>query len=91
MIEPLIPQDPIILGIGEPVKGKTYIADGYVYRDLPRMTEPYYSDFINLLGDDNIVWLTKAAYPDGTQRGQILISIAGQQRIIDHNANKGKR
>lgn len=85
----LIPQDPLIerLGMGEPVKGKTYIADGWVYRDLPRMAPWAFDAFIDLIGPDNLVWLSLADY-GASKRGQCLISPAGQQRMLDFNASK---
>lgn len=69
---------------GEPVKGQTYRADGWVYRDLPRMTPEYFDQLIDLVGESNIVWLTKADYGD-SRRGQLLISPEGMRNIAAYN------
>ncbi|GAA0768600.1 hypothetical protein [Brevundimonas olei] len=69
---------------GEPVKGQTYRADGWVYRDLPRMAPEYFDQLIDLVGESNIVWLTKADYGD-TRRGQLLISPEGMRNIAAYN------
>lgn len=72
---------------GEPVPGKNYREQGYAYKDLPRLTPEYFEKFIELVGEDNIVWLTFADYGD-TKRGQILISPAGLDRISDYNSRE---
>ncbi|WP_420478289.1 hypothetical protein [Brevundimonas sp. FT23028] len=68
---------------GEPISGKTYMADGYVYRDLPRMTKDLMAEFVSIVGEAEIVWLTLADYGE-TTRGQILISPAGQANLSAH-------
>jgi hypothetical protein len=65
---------------GEPVKGETYIADGWVYRDLPAMTRVFFGEFVALVGSHNLVWLLVADY-GRMRRGQVLISPEGQARI----------
>ena len=65
---------------GEPIPGKTYRADGWVYRDLPRMAPEYFEKLVALIGEDNIVWLSRADYGD-TQRGQMLVSPAGMENL----------
>ena len=69
---------------GEPIEGKTYRADGWVYRDLPRMSPDYFDQLVSIIGSDNIVWLTKADYGD-TKRGQLLISPVGMKNLSDYN------
>ena len=70
---------------GEPVEGKTYRADGWVYRDLPRMAPEWFQKLIDLIGEENIVWLSKADYGDA-KRGQMLISPAGMANISAYSA-----
>lgn len=70
---------------GEPIPGKTYIADGWQYLDLPRMTPEWFDKFITIAGEENIVWLTMANYGE-TRRGQILLSPKGQQRFSEYTA-----
>lgn len=65
---------------GEPVLGKNYREQGYAYKDLPRLSLEYFDKFIELVGEDNIVWLTFADYGDA-KRGQVLISPEGLERI----------
>lgn len=69
---------------GEPVNGKTYRADGWVYRDLPRMAAEYFDQLVALIGDENIVWLSLADY-GATKRGQLLISPSGMKNISAYN------
>ena len=69
---------------GEPVQGKTYRADGYVYQDLPRMTPEYFDELVSIIGADNIVWLSQADY-GSTKRGQMLISPAGIAALSSYN------
>ncbi len=69
---------------GEPITGKTYRADGWVYRDLPRMAPEQLDQLVAIIGDDNIVWLSKADY-GSSKRGQLLISPAGMQSLSAHN------
>lgn len=60
------------------------LPDRWVYRDLPRMTPEYFDKFIEVVGVDNIEWLTRAEYPDGAKRGQLFISPAGMNRLKAH-------
>lgn len=72
---------------GEPVKGKTYRADGWVYRDLPRMEYELFDAIKDVIGEDNIVWLALSDY-GGAMRGQALLSPTGVERlraVIDQN------
>lgn len=82
-----LPYDPLFNEcLGEPIKGKTYLADGWVYRDLPRLTQKTMQDFIDLVGEENVVFLTFAKYTNEdvtTVRGQILISPEGQSKILE--------
>ena len=75
---------------GEPISGKTYIADGWVYRDFAgRMTKNVYDELIALVGLDNLVHLatSSGSGPQGVWvRGQFLVSPEGQRRIADHIA-----
>lgn len=77
---------------GEPITGKTYRADGWFYRDLPQMAPEYFNDLLDLIGADNIAWITRATYPNGYQRGQMLVSPDGMARIRAHNTagNEGE-
>lgn len=78
---------------GEPIPGKTYRADGWVYRDLPQMAPEYFAQLIELIGADNIAWITRATYANGYQRGQMLVSPDGMARVRAHNAagNEGRQ
>lgn len=53
----------------------------WVYSDLPNMTKEHYDQYVSLIGEENIHWLTQAErkWPDGkvTYRGQHLISPTG--------------
>lgn len=64
----------------EPVKGKTLYADGWVYRDLPRMTRDALDALLDIIGEDNVEWLSFADY-GGAYRGQVMISPDGMARL----------
>jgi hypothetical protein len=51
------------------------------YVDLPRMTHEFFNEFVNIVGEENLHWLTVAVY-SSTTRGQVLISPAGRMRIL---------
>lgn len=46
----------------------------WTYKDLPRMLPEVKDDFIKLIGEENIEWITFAEYDDGSVRGQVLLS-----------------
>lgn len=69
---------------GEPVKGKTYRADGWVYRDLPRrLSFEMWDHFLSVIGEGNYVILAMSTGPDW-KRGQFLISPAGMENMRQH-------
>lgn len=59
----------------------------WVYKDLPRMTESVKDEFIALVGEDNIKWITFANYDDGSVRGQVLLSPTAMA-IVEKTATK---
>jgi hypothetical protein len=74
---------------GEPFPGETLIADGWVYRDLPRMTQETMNTFLDIVGEENTRFLTFARYkPQNDVRGQLLISPAGMDRMKAYSAAK---
>lgn len=76
----------ILIPDGEPFPGETLRADGWEYRDLPRMTPNAFKMLTDIFGDENLRWLTRAFYEDGSTRGQVFISPAGMERAKVHNA-----
>ena len=56
----------------------------WTYKDLPRMTHEVFSEFVDVIGDDNLHWLTVADYGP-TIRGQVLISPAGMEILRNFN------
>lgn len=81
----IIPHDPFMNpdGLDQLFNDRDYFAEGYVYRDLPKMSPEYFDKFVELVGEENIVWITLAMYRD-SKRGQLLISPEGQKRIINY-------
>jgi hypothetical protein len=76
--------DSIPMPKSEPFKGETLIADGWQYRDLPRMTEDAMEKLMGIIGSENVRWLTQARYETEkgvAVRGQCLISPAGFERM----------
>ena len=53
---------------------KTLGKPDWTYKDLPRMLPEVKDDFIKLIGEENIEWITFAEYDDGSVRGQVLLS-----------------
>lgn len=73
---------------GEPVKGKTYLADGWVYRDLPaRLSNEMWDLLISIMGEGNYVILAESRGPDW-RRGQFLISPTGMKNMKEHSRDK---
>lgn len=46
----------------------------WTYKDLPRMIPSVKDEFVALVGEENIKWITFANYDDGSVRGQVLLS-----------------
>lgn len=46
----------------------------WTYKDLPRMTPEVRDEFVEMIGHENIQWITFADYDDGSVRGQVLLS-----------------
>lgn len=68
---------------GEPFPGETLRADGWEYRDLPRMTHECMDEFRRIVGEDNIRWLSFSDYGRAV-RGQLFISPNGLERMREH-------
>lgn len=58
----------------------------WTYRDLPRLTHKLMEEFKQLVGEENLYWITYADYGK-TVRGQVLISPDGMTRITNHLAS----
>lgn len=70
--------------MGEPFPGETLIADGWIYKDLPKMLPALWDELMGVIGEGNYRLLTMAEYRRGDQtlvRGQILISPSGIANI----------
>ena len=75
--------------IAEGIKSDPSMAEyrDWHYRDLPRMTPELMEEFREIIGDENLKWITFAKYDYGTSvRGQVLISPAGMQALADYKA-----
>lgn len=79
--------------LGEPVKDKTYIADGWVYRDIPgRFSHEMWDKFLGLLGEGNYVILAKSeSEADDWVRGQFLISPDGMKNMAEYSSQATRR
>lgn len=56
----------------------------WTYKDLPRMTHEVFSEFVDVVGEENLHWLTVADYGP-TIRGRVLISPAGMELLRNFN------
>lgn len=70
------------------------LAQGYQYGDLPKLTKEYFDKFVDLVGEENITWLTLAKYEncfiDSDEpgfRGQYLLNPAGIERAKEYMKN----
>lgn len=57
----------------------------WTYKDLPRMVPELFYTFIEIVGEENLHWVTMANYGD-TLRGQVLISPVGMEKLREFNA-----
>lgn len=75
---------------GEPIEGKTYRADGWVYRDIPtRFSHKMWNRFLEILGEENYVILVKSvSIVDDWIRGQFLISPQGMKNLTEYSASR---
>lgn len=67
-------------GDSEPFPGETLVADGWKYRDFPKMKEEFWNELLGLLGDGNYRLITFAIYRhdgDTYMRGQMFIAPKG--------------
>ena len=64
--------------------GADFGKPGWRYSDLPRVTKEYFDKYIEIIGAENIQWLTISEYEERDQsvtcRGQHLISPDGINR-----------
>lgn len=72
----------------EMAKAAFKVEGQWYYRDLPKMQEPYFSELIDVLGEDNIRWLTLAKYSDGTSRGQMIYNEQARLNTVKWLKNK---
>lgn len=64
---------------GEPFTGETLRADGWVYRDFPRMTKDALEKILAIIGEENIRWLTFVNYKGKhPETGEVIESVRGQ-------------
>ncbi len=73
---------------GEPFPGETLIADGWQYRDLPKLSCEMFDILVGFIGENNIRWLTVADYGNA-KRGQFLISPDGIENLKAHLSRTG--
>lgn len=67
---------------GEPVKGKTYRADGWAYLDTPTFTPEMWDYFLSFFGgSENYVVLAQSR-GDGGVRGHLLVSPDGVKSAL---------
>ncbi len=69
---------------GEPIAGKTYLADGWLYRDLPtRLSYEMWDCLLSTIGEGEYVILAMSRGNDW-KRGQLLISPDGMENLQRH-------
>lgn len=79
---------------GEPIIGKTYIADGWQYRDIPNLSPKMWDYLFSMIGNENehyVFLSTSSIERNGelwAKRGQILISPIGMENLASSVAVK---
>lgn len=82
--------DPMTMFEGEPIKGQTYKADGWVYRDIKKCSPEAFSELVKIIGAENMACLIRSAARDGSWvRGQYLVSPEGMRRAIEWKRPEG--
>lgn len=79
---------------GEPVKGKTYKADGWAYHSSKWMSRETWNEIFVLAGEGNCIILAmtaKTAQNETLVRGQLLFSPEGQKNILDAKSRDGQQ
>lgn len=82
------------MSFGEPIKGKTYAADGWIYRDIARTTPALWDELMGILGEENVVVLVRSnGWSNSTgeeiwRRGQVLVSPKGVERATAFAASR---
>lgn len=72
----------------EPIKGKTYMADGWVYKDIPgKLSYEVWDKLLDIFGEDNYAILIMSCGKDW-KRGQFLVSPEGMENIRKYTVNK---
>lgn len=72
----------------EPIKGKTYIADKWIYYDIPtKFSYEMWDKFLIILEEENYKILAMSKGKDWV-RGQFLISPKGMDNIRKYSASK---
>jgi hypothetical protein len=69
------------------------LADGWEYRDAPKMTPENWSKLLELIGEGNYRLLSFAQYdePEGTtQRGQMMVSPKGLENLRAYTKSRAQ-
>lgn len=75
------PRFDLPLPLGEPIKGKTLRADGWVYRDIPgRLSLEMWDHLMDVIGAGNCEVLALSIGDDWV-RGQLMISPDGMKNL----------
>lgn len=61
-------------------------AEGWQYGDLPKLSREEFEKFRNLVGDENLRWLSFATYGPDSIRGQYFISPKGKENLAAYVA-----
>jgi len=67
---------------GEPIPGKTYRADGWVYREISWASFAGWGQLLEIVGAGNYVVLAISEWKATMCRGQILVSPEGMERCL---------
>ena len=68
--------------MGEPCPGKTYLQDGWIYRNLPWMEIRVWECFVDILGEDGYIPLCHSRI-GSVIHSQILISPEGRKNLFN--------
>lgn len=68
----------------EPIRGKTYRADGWAYIEMMHVKTPitWFDEIEAVAGEGHLVYISKYAFPDGTGAAMFMLSPEGQERVV---------
>ncbi len=65
----------------EPIDGKTYRADGWIYLDMPRSVRSFWNEF-EAVAASGLVYISKFQFQDDSQAALLMLHPDSAARIV---------